>query len=163
MVSLDAINVSVLPAAAPAVRRPFEAGNPDNDDLGEIFDSMDVAVQYALTSGMVFCAECWPMHIWKGFGCGVLNELTWADPNHSNVHCLELDNSIAALKSQPHSWQLFKKSPSAISKEEPQTLPAEKSEVRKRESHGKEYVQVLEKQGFPQPMAPYDHIKLMNW
>jgi len=103
------------------------------------------------------------MYIWKGFGCGILNQLAWADPNHSNVHCLELDNSIAALKSQPHSWQLFKKSPSVISKEEPQTLPAEKSVTRKRESHGKENVQILEKQGLPQPMAPYDHIKIMNW
>jgi len=57
MVPPDAINVSVLPAAAPAVRRAFEAGDPDDDDLGEIFDSMDVAVQYTVTSGMVFCAE----------------------------------------------------------------------------------------------------------
>lgn len=152
----------VLPAAVPAVQRAFKAGDPDDNDLGTIFDGMDVMIQYAVTAGMVFCAECWPMHIWKGFGCGILNELRWADPNHSNVYCLEMDNSIAALKSQPHNWQLFKKSPSAISTEEPQTLPKEKSLVRKLESISKEWVQAFEKQGFPQPITPYDHIKITN-
>jgi hypothetical protein len=163
MFSLNVIEASLLPTACPAVRRAFEAGDPEDDDLGTMFDSMDQAVQYAVTAGMVFCSECWPMHMWKGFGCGVLNEMSWADPNHSNIHCLELDNSIAALKSLPHNWQLLKKSPSAISNTEPETLPREKALVKKLESYTKDYFHCLEKQGFPQPTAPFQHIAITNW
>lgn len=161
--SLDVVNISALTPARMATRLAFRAGDPEDDDLGDLFDTMGELVQNAVTSGMVFCAECWPMHMWKGFGCGVFNELQWADPNHSNIHCLELDNSIAALKSQPHQWQLLRKSPTQISKTDPQTVPFEKAVSRKIASLSKDVYQQFEKDGFPQPLAPFDHIGITYW
>lgn len=161
--SLEVVNFAALPAARAAVRQAFTAGDPEDDDLGYTYDNMNELVQNAVASAMVFCAECWPMHIWKGFGCGVFNELRWADPNDSNIYCLELDNSITALKSQPHHWQLLKKSPSAISKVDPETFPRDKSAAKKIASLLKDVIQCFEKEGFPQPMAPYDHIRISYW
>jgi hypothetical protein len=160
---LDVVNYAALPPARIAVRQAFAAGDPHDDDLGIPYESMDELVQNAVASAMVFCAECWPMHIWKGFGCGVFNELSWADPNRSNVVCLELDNSISALKSQPHQWVLLKKSPSRISKTDPQTQPHSKSDVKKAASLMKSVIEQFEKHGFPQPMHPLNYIKITQW
>lgn len=161
--SLEVVNLAALPAARGAVRQAFTAGDPEDDDLGYTYDNMNELVQNAVASAMVFCAECWPMHIWKGFGCGVFNELRWADPNNSNIYCLELDNSITALKSQPHQWQLLKKSPSAISKADPETQARDKSAAKKLSSLLKDVVQSFEKEGFPQPVAPYEYIRISYW
>ena len=163
MVHLDVIHLHTLPVAREATRTAFTAGDPEDDDLGEVFDAMDIAVQYAVTCGMVFCAECWPMRIYNGFGCGVFDHLTWGDPDKPNFYMIELDASIAALKSQPHTWQLLKKTPDGISKEDPDTSAQKGSEVKKHTTWVKAMFKDWEKNGFPQPLPPYDHLRVGFW
>ncbi len=68
-------------------------------------------MQYAVTCAMVFCAECWPMHVWQGFGCGIMNFTAWVDVRRCNEYCVDMDMAIAALKAKPYEWHLLKKSP----------------------------------------------------
>ena len=37
-------------------------------------DKLDASLKYAVVAAMGFCAECWPMHIYRGFGAPVLND-----------------------------------------------------------------------------------------
>lgn len=38
--------------------------------------SLDDSLRYAVVAALFFCAECWPMHMYRGFGCAVLNDFT---------------------------------------------------------------------------------------
>lgn len=59
------------------------------------------------------------MPMWPGFGAGLFNYLSWANPVNDNKFCEELNDTIAALKARSHSWTLLTKSPSRISQTEP--------------------------------------------
>jgi hypothetical protein len=39
-------------------------------------EKLDDSLKYAIVAAMHFCAECWPMHIYRGFGAPVLNNFT---------------------------------------------------------------------------------------
>src|SRR5947207_681646 len=103
------------------------------------------------------------MHMWRGFGCGVFNRMTWADPADSSSYCIEVDNSIALLKSAVRNWQLLTKSPSRIGRREPIVSKFHKETTELIMPTLKDVVGEYEKRGFPQPLPPFDHIKIVIW
>jgi hypothetical protein len=165
LLHLDVINVEALPAAGEAVRHAFQvAGNAvGGEDIGAQFQKLGDAIQFAVTCAMVLCSQCWPMHMYRGFGCAVSNDLNWAGPSKSNVYFDETDNAIAALKSRPQDWQLLRKSASRIGLHEPVTWKTTKSAREGLESPLKKIVKQYEKKGYPQPKYPYNHIVISDW
>lgn len=167
LMALDVIEHSVRSEAVQAVRDAFGTGGAQEDDMGTTFDGAGEVVQFAVTCAMVFCAECWPMHMWRGFGCGVLNQMKWANPKDSSVRCQETGNSIAWLKSIPHPWKLLKKSPAKIGRRKP-IIEMDRSWSGKRVARNtkslmSDVVGEYEKGGFPQPRHPYNHIRISGW
>ena len=74
---LGIVDTAVVPAATEDVRRCLQLKSPE---IREIFNSdLEQSLQYAVATGMVFCAACWPMHIHRGFGCSALNQTKWND------------------------------------------------------------------------------------
>ncbi|KAB8446238.1 hypothetical protein FH972_025220 [Carpinus fangiana] len=167
LLALDAIYHAALPYAREAVRSALSVGDIDGDDhIGEKFDELDEILQYTITCAAVFCAECWPMHMYRGFGCGVLNNFRWANPHPPELDYWlfqSADKALAYLKSVPRNWQLLWKSPSAIGRTQPYLFKYPKESRRINDSMTKEMTQLWENWGFQQPLAPYDYIKITNW
>jgi hypothetical protein len=162
LLALNVINHAALPEAHKAVRESFSIGD-EEDELRDEFDDADEVVQYTIVCSMVFCAECWPMHIWQGFGCGVLNNTMWAYMQNCNTTCKKVDLSIAALKSKLHGWQLFTKSPMRIGQSYPIFGEIDKEWRKQTLGIMADFVGQLEKHGFPQPLPPNDHIRVSSW
>ena len=184
LLALGVVNHADLPEARTAVREAFRVGD-SVDDLGEDFDKMSDTVQYAVTCAMVFCFLCYPMHMYRGFGCGVLDDRTWANPEYvtlliasslvfpdvtnplkrvrNDVHD-DTDRALAYLKSRPYEWQLITKSPKRISQTEVEWNKRPK-ELRKKMASiiQHDMVKEFEKKGFPQPLPPNDYIQISTW
>lgn len=105
---LDVVNRDALEEARVSVRQAFKITDPKDDDLGEGFDKLDLMLQYLVTGAAIFCAECYPMHMYRGFGCAVLDNPTWADLQKGGWVFRYMDKTLAYLKSVPHEWQLLK-------------------------------------------------------
>ncbi|KAK3390175.1 hypothetical protein B0H63DRAFT_464886 [Podospora didyma] len=162
LVRLGVINELALPVARKAVREALDLGDQDGDQ-GDEFDKMDEVVQYAMTCSMVFCAACWPMHMWQGFGCGVTGDMTFGHVGGGDCISNELDKAIAALKSRPRSWELMSKPPPIqISRTDPNTdlFP---EEARKAATKAmRDFMGELERHGFPQPIYS-DAPRIVKW
>lgn len=166
LLALDAIYHSALPYAREAVRSALRIGDLEADDLGDKFDDLDDILQYTVTCAVVFCSECWPMHMYRGFGCGVLANTRWANPHPPELDYFlfkAMDKALAYLKSVPRNWQLLWKSPSAIGRTQPYLFKYPKESRKLSDSMAKELIALWEKWGFPQPRTPYDYIKITNW
>lgn len=162
---LDVIDHRILPEARNATLEALAIGDPEEGLLRSHFEQTinNDVVQYAISCAMVFCAECWPMHMWQGFGCGVMNFTRWASLINSNNLCSQMDDSIAALKSKPHDWQLLKKSASRIGQFEPYIGLYPKPKAKMMKSLFKDLCENLEKRGFTQPLPPRNQVKITNW
>lgn len=127
LLALDVVNYSVLPQAHAAVMAATTAAD---SDVTISIEAMDPILQYLVTCAFVFCAACHPMPIYYGYGCGVMNDPGWASPETTSFWMDDIDNAISYLKSVPHPWKLFKKSPSGISKTTPWYNSRDKSSER---------------------------------
>lgn len=68
LVVLDVINPIELPQALVGCRTA--CAQADFGDLLAHFDTLDGILQYTVTAALFFCAACFPMHIYRGFGTG---------------------------------------------------------------------------------------------
>jgi hypothetical protein len=154
LLALDVINYDVLPQAHAAV---IAATTAADSDVTISIEKMDPILQYLVTCAFVFCAACHPMPIYYGYGCGVMNDPGWANPEITSFGMDDIDNAISYLKSVPHLWKLLKKSPSGVSKTTPWYNSRDKKALKELKSLYTEFVKQYEKVGYPQPLPPNDN------
>ncbi|KAH8664668.1 hypothetical protein BX600DRAFT_512674 [Xylariales sp. PMI_506] len=121
---LGITNYGALPAAREAVRSAMQARA---GKFRAVFDDeMEEPLQYAVVLGMVFCAACWPMPVYRGFGAGVMSETHWGAVDYSvewgkwaqNPHeptLASFDLCISQLKTAVSSIGLLKSYPRELS------------------------------------------------
>lgn len=163
LLALDVINRDALEQARLAVRQAHKMTDSKTDDLGKVFEELDVTLQYTVACAVVFCAACFPMHMYRGFGCGVLDDKSWADLQDDSWVFRDLDKALAYLKSVPHEWKLLRKSPGRIGQTEPDDSERPKKEQKVNMKWANELVKQMEKRGFPQPLPPNDNICISTW
>ncbi|KAF5000103.1 hypothetical protein FDECE_11289 [Fusarium decemcellulare] len=160
LMALDVINYDVLPQALAAV---ITAMDTSEDALTYELGRLDPILQYLVASAFVFCAACHPMPIYYGYGCGVMNDTTWANPERPTMWNVDIDQALAYFKSVPHPWKLLKKSPSAIGKGEPIYEQRDKKSTKLAQGILNDMVKQFEKVGYPQPLPPNDNIRFGTW
>jgi len=142
IVRLGVVNHSQIIAANSVVRQAF--GNLSSSMLYGHYDQLASSVQIGVVVGMVFCAECYPMHIWRGFATGVRANWEKFTPWTNNDVYDTLDQSIAFLKSTPRNFALLKKLPEGIERFSPWDREKEKSQNEKVWKEGKKDRKALE-------------------
>lgn len=154
LVVLEVINLAELPQALEACRTA--CAQADTGDLLAHFDTLDGTLQYAVTSALFFCAACFPMHLYRGFGTGVLDNFLWGCPipeyaTGQVAGFKSVDRTIAFLKSTPREVQLLTRLPTGLNRIVPIYGKTEKNERRRLMSAHKEFVREIETKGHPQP------------
>lgn len=154
LVVLEVINLAELPQALVACRTA--CAQADTGDLLAHFDTLDGTLQYAVTSALFFCAACFPMHIYRGFGTGVLDNFLWGCPipefaTGQVAGFKSVDRTIAFLKSTPREVQLLTRLPTGLNRIVPNYGKTEKNERRRLTNAHKEFVREIEAKGHPQP------------
>jgi Variant SH3 domain len=152
ILALGVINQSVLPAARDAVRRALSTVLAN---LRDSFDELDGSMQYTITCAVAFCAECHPMHIYRGFGCGVLNDMTWGyvEVPSRNSQLLEImDSALALYKSQCYPWNLLTKIPVGVDQKTPSYEEIDGEQQKFVDGLLDDFTSVWEDKGFPQPL-----------
>lgn len=154
LVVLEVINLAELPQALVACRTA--CAQADTGDLLAHFDTLDGTLQYAVTSALFFCAACFPMHIYRGFGTGVLDNFLWGCPipqftTGQVAGFKSVDRTIAFLKSTPREVQLLTRLPAGLNRIVPTYEKTERNERRRLMNAYKEFVRELETKGHPQP------------
>lgn len=164
LVVLDAINLAELPQAHAACRTA--CGQADSGDLLEHFDTLDGTLQYAVTAALFFCAACWPMHIYRGFGTGVLGNFLWGCPHPQynvgqKAGFNSVDRIIAFLKSMPREVQLLTKLPHGLNRITPSYDKNDKMERKKLMNAYRQFVREIEAKGHPQPRD--GSFRIVSW
>lgn len=164
LVSLEVIKLAELPQAHAACRTA--CGQADSGDLLEHFDSLDGTLQYAVTAALFFCAACWPMHIYRGFGTGVLGDFLWACPHpHYNVGQKagfnSVDRLIAFLKSMPREVQLLARLPHGLNRFTPSYDKNDRGERKRLMNAYRQFVREIEAKGHPQPRD--GSFRIVSW
>lgn len=154
LVLLGVVNLHELPQALEACRTA--CGQVDSGNLLGHFDTLDGTLQYTVTAAFFFCAACFPMHIYRGFGTGVLNNFLWGCPHPhyasgQTAGFKFVDRTIAFLKSMPREVQLIIRIPAGLSRIVPSYEKNEKTERRRLMSAYKEFIKEIETKGHPQP------------
>lgn len=154
LVFLEVINLIELPQALVACR--IACGQADSGDLLAHLDTLDGILQYTVTAALFFCAACFPMHIYRGFGTGVLDNYLWGCPHpHYAIGQVggfkSVDRMIAFLKSTPREVRLLTRIPTGLSRIVPSFEKNERNERRRLMSAYKEFVREIESKGHPQP------------
>lgn len=169
--ALDAVNTTALPQSMILVRQSLVMTNLA---LSKEYGTLGEVMQLTIAGAMEFCAACYPMHIYRGFGCGVLDDIAWGNPvllnetnpkliKATNFHILrDMDRALAYLKSLPHEIPALRKSPGKLSSTIPQYAKLyEKSDRKKLQKTLEEIAKVFEKNGYPQPK--YGNIEITTW
>lgn len=154
LVVLEVVNLSELPQALAVCRTA--CAQVDSGDLLEHFDTLDGTLQYTVTAALFFCAACWPMHIYRGFGTGVLNNFLWGcpHPQYSSGQTAgfrAIDGWISFLKSMPREVQLLTIVPAGLNRLVPTYGKNEKMERARLMRAYKQFVKEIEVRGHPQP------------
>lgn len=79
---LDVVDIRKLPAAEESARGAFSTLRYAR--FLDSYDKMPETLHYAVVSALFFCADCYPMHIYRGFGAGVLDRWTYVRLLHSS-------------------------------------------------------------------------------
>ncbi len=82
LIALGVIEDSNLPSAHSIVKKLIPTFSKE---LSTESEELDIVLQYAITCAVIFSAACYPVHIYRGFGCGVLDDVTWG------IHPLETE------------------------------------------------------------------------
>ena len=154
LVLLEVVNLGELPQALAICRTA--CSQADSGDLLACFDTLDGTLQYTVTAALFFCAACWPMHIYRGFGTGVLNNFLWGclHPDHRVAQTggfTLVDRWIAFLKSMPREVQLLNRIPNGLSRIVPTYGKNERMERRRLMNAYKQLIREIEAKGHPQP------------
>lgn len=154
LVVLEVINPGELPQALALCRTA--CAQADSGDLLEHFDTLDGMLQYAVTAALFFCAACWPMHIYRGFGTGVLDNFLWGCPHPEystgqTAGFRAIDRWISFLKSMPREVYLLTRMPHGLNRLVPTYGKNERMERRRLMNAYKQFVKEVEARGHPQP------------
>ncbi|KAF4480058.1 atrophin-1 interacting 2 (WW domain containing E3 ubiquitin ligase 2) [Fusarium agapanthi] len=160
LMALDAVNYDALPQALAAVKVAMDISE---DDLTFELERLDPILQYLIACGFMFCAACHPMPIYYGYGCGVMNDTNWSNPEKPTYWNVDIDQAIAYLKSVPHPFQLLKKSPSRIGHSEPYYEKYNKKALKAETAVISDVFKQIDKVGYPQPLPPNDNIRINTW
>jgi hypothetical protein len=163
-VVLDVINLAELPQAHAACRTA--CGQADSGDLLEHFDTLDGTLQYAVTAALFFCAACWPMHIYRGFGTGVLGNFLWGCPHPQynvgqTAGFTSVDRLIAFLKSMPREVQLLTRLPHGLNRFTPSYEKNDRLERKRLMNAYRQFVREIETRGHPQPKD--GSFRIVSW
>lgn len=109
-----------------------------------------------LIAGLAFCAACFPMHIYWGYGCGTLNDPNWTAYMDDKGAFDGMDKRIIALKTSGLPGKVLLKQPVGVDKETP------RFESRNLEDFTEEHKSLLQmardsldRDGFGQPKDPH--------
>ncbi|KAF4338081.1 atrophin-1 interacting 2 WW domain protein [Fusarium beomiforme] len=160
LMALDVINYDALPQALAAVKVAMDISE---DALTYELERLEPILQYLIACGFIFCAACHPMPIYYGYGCGVMNDTNWSNPENPTYWNIDVDQAIAYLKSVPHPFQLLKKSPSRIGQSEPYYQKYDKKALKTEASVVGDTFKQVEKVGYPQPLPPNNKIHIGSW
>ncbi|KAF5643868.1 atrophin-1 interacting 2 WW domain protein [Fusarium sp. NRRL 52700] len=160
LMALDVVNYDALPQALAAVKVAMDISE---DDLTFELERLDPILQYLIACGFMFCAACHPMPIYYGYGCGVMNNTNWSNPEKPTYWNMDIDQAIAYLKSVPHPFQLLKKSPSRIGHSEPYYEKYNKKALKAEAAVVADIFKQIDKVGYPQPLPPNDNIRINTW
>jgi hypothetical protein len=75
LITLEVVDFQHVPAFNSLVENHL----PD-EDFTEVYNKLDRTLKYTAAIGIFFCAECYPMHIYRGFGAAVLNNFRHVRP-----------------------------------------------------------------------------------
>lgn len=155
LVVLEVVKPGELPQALALCRTA--CAQADSGDLLEHFDTLDGMLQYAVTAALFFCVGCWPMHIYRGFGTGVLDNFLWGcpHPEYSNGQTAgfkAIDRWISLLKSMPREVYLLTRMPHGLNRLVPTYGKNERMERRRLMNAYKQFVREVEARGHPQPI-----------
>ena len=156
LIAIAVIEDSNIPTAYSVLRKSIPIFSKE---LSVEFDDLDTVLQYAVTCAIFFCAACYPVHIYRGFGCGVLDDMTWGvhplDTSMAGFAVNEkltiMDKVLAYLKSVPHDLKLLKKSPDGVDKVLPQYNGNSEEDEELSLRIWEEVVRSLDRCGFPKP------------
>ncbi|KAI1023979.1 hypothetical protein LB504_005290 [Fusarium proliferatum] len=160
LMALDVVNYDALPQALAAVKVAMDISE---DALTHELERLDPILQYLIACSFMFCAACHPMPIYYGYGCGVMNATNWSNPENPTIWNIDIDQAIAYLKSVPHPFQLFKKSPSRIGHSVPYYEKYDKKALKADAAAVTDVLKQIEKVGYPQPLPPNDNIRINTW
>lgn len=160
LVGLGAVNQAQVRAADGAVRQAFQ--NVAGSRYLERYSRLERSVQIGAMCGLAFCAECYPMHVWRGFGAAVRSQWDWAIFWKVRLPWELLDKSILFFKSAPRSFTLLKNAPEGMDRIKPVERQMAKEDKRRWKDNKKDrkaledeksaFVKRVEKKGFPQPV-----------
>ena len=157
---LQAVNIELLPVAASAMSAAFQEAGDGSNALAKIYGEADENGQNAIASGIVFCAECWPLRIWNGFGSGLFGDAKWGNTDHLSEDMAELDKLIIVVRRQVHQFQLFAK-PFVGIRELPQILGSkDAAKDMKMELFWTTMIGKFEENGFPRLIPPFDQLRI---
>ncbi|KAL2066053.1 hypothetical protein VTL71DRAFT_2124 [Oculimacula yallundae] len=151
---LDVIAIGPLPRAHTAVIQAFTA---KDKSLLVVFEKLDQTLQYSVTTALFFCAVCWPMHIYRGFGTGVLHEPNFGRLGWGGPWFKTMDSTIAYLQSMASDVHVFRKTPTGLSRFQPDESDAEGETDAEEKAWEKlmklyeEFLKAISKRGLPQP------------
>jgi hypothetical protein len=114
---LGLVESTRLPFAREQVVKAFRI----RDDAFRVMfeEKLEQSSQDAVTAAMFLCAECWPMHIYHGFGACVLNEWLWGHPTQpNNAEITSMDQCISLLKAGL-GQEVLKRYPAGLSRMTP--------------------------------------------
>jgi hypothetical protein len=160
LVGLNVVNHHEINSANDAVRQAFQGVG--GSKYFERYERLDKSVQIGVICGLAFCAECYPMHIWRGFGSTLMGNYNWATHYVDNQTWTYLDQSVSFLKSSHRNFTLFKSLPEGMERMKPWirkdekehnaiAWKAAKKDRKALEKAKKDFNKRVEKKGFPQP------------
>ncbi|KAF5609302.1 atrophin-1 interacting 2 WW domain protein [Fusarium subglutinans] len=147
LMALDVVNYDALPQALAAVKVAMDISE---DDLTFELERLDPILQYLIACSFMFCAA-------------FMNDTNWSNPEKPTYWNLDIDQAIAYLKSVPHPFQLLKKSPSRIGHSEPYYEKYDKKSLKAEAAVVADIFKQIHKVGYPQPLPPYDNIRINTW
>ena len=179
LIALGTINLNCLPAANAAVLQAFESCNEDN--IPQQFNALDPELQFIICTGLFFCAACWPMHIYRGFGAGSLSDWTWGSPDMKYLESLAkvglfqkkkvvqanfdilaaFDRAIAFLQNSLTSIPLLIRQPGGLHRSRPLFTNTDKKEAKKDLAVLQGFTKEIEKRGHPSPRD--GSLKVSKW
>jgi hypothetical protein len=150
-----------------AVNAVFDAlAHHDFDgDIFDQFDALPQGLQYSATIALEFCASCYPIPIYNGFGANVLEEDHYGDPDAHNRVWDCIAGTIRHLASVRGEYFLFHRPLDGLRRGDPSRTSWSQERLSVALPAFRDIQKVWEKYGFPQPKPTEElkGVKIKEW
>ena len=172
LMHLGVVNNAALPAARDEIRVCIAQARGEASEILPILDGeVPQAMQYAVAVGMYFCAACFPLPIYPGFGACALNDWTWDGFDSEKVSnyapISQFNDCIALVKNSTRGHDVLVRKPEGFHLIPPifEAYPQNR-DVKKIADALSDYVTCMRKRGVPQfkvPTSPRITEVIMPW